>query len=98
VRTFSTGQRVEVLDTVFTRQANGTILCSPDTWCTGTVDRIETMSGGLTQVFVRRDIRGWSPQIIGKRGGSRRIRAYVEMPSKLTVTCSLCAPMVRTEC
>jgi hypothetical protein len=67
---YTEGQRVETLEVDFDTPG------FPEVWMPGTVDRIEPIGDkGLTQAFVQRNKGGWSPQIIGKRGGNRRIRS-----------------------
>lgn len=67
---YTAGQRVEVFVTDF--EVPG----FPEVWKSGTVDRVEVMgSGRHWNVFVMRDDGKWSPQIVGPRGGNKRIRA-----------------------
>lgn len=73
MKPYREGQEVEVFVTDF--QTPG----FPRVWKRGTVDRIEPIGDGLTQVFVRRTIPGndhpaWECPIVGKRGGNRNIR------------------------
>lgn len=65
---YTEGQRVE------TRGIDFDTPGFPEVWMPGTVDRVENWDDGKSQVFVQRDRGGWSPQIIGKRGGNKNIR------------------------
>jgi hypothetical protein len=66
---YTTGQRVEVLVVDFETPG------FPEIWAAGTIDRIVPIGdAGRVQAFVKRDTGQWDPQVIGVRGGNRRIR------------------------
>ncbi|MEK6443685.1 hypothetical protein [Pseudonocardia sp. T1-2H] len=67
---YSLNQAVEVLHADFETPD------FPDTWFAGVVEKIEVAdeARGLWTVTVRRGERAWSLQIVGPRGGNKRIR------------------------
>lgn len=68
---YTVGQAVEVHRHDFAQRGH------PITWQQGVVDRLEPIGSdakGLVQVFVEMPDGSWSPQIVGPRGGNKRIR------------------------
>ena len=66
---YTTGQRVEVLCHDFTRRDY------PRVWLPATVTAVEPRDGGLWDVMVKTDTGQLQPQIVGKRGGNKNVRA-----------------------
>ena len=66
---YSVSQRVEVEAYDFTKRDY------PLVWLSATVTQIEARDDGLWDVMVEADNGQRHPQIVGKRGGSRKVRA-----------------------
>lgn len=66
---FTVGQRVEVLAHDFTLPGQ------PLTWQAATVTAVEARGDKMWDVQVRADGGAWHPQIVGVRGGNKRVRA-----------------------
>jgi hypothetical protein len=77
---YRAGQRVETFDTNFD------IPGFPNEWMPGTVDRVNSIGNkGHMDVFVKRDRGGWSPQIVGPRGGNKRIRPLSAVETEIAI-------------